>query len=89
MEEYYEAVNQENTGGDKMLKRDLRNIKRQNTEDLLKAWIDGVKVKKDSRMTHNISTIFFSNAQCSPTSKANISPILMNNRCASENLAEH
>lgn len=58
-QEYYEPVTQESISGDRMLKRDFINIKRQNTEDLLNAWIDEVKEKAESRMAHNTSTIFF------------------------------
>ena len=44
--------------GDRMLKTDLRKIKRQNIQDLLNAWIEGVKEKEESRMTHKTRTAF-------------------------------
>lgn len=65
-----------------IFKRDLRNIKRQNIQDLFNAWKQGVKEKEESRrknLEHNIRTIFFQ------TSKTNVSPIL---RFNTKNVAE-
>lgn len=44
-EEYYETLNQENISGDGVLRRDLRNSKRQSTQDLRNARTEGVRGK--------------------------------------------
>lgn len=43
--EDYETLNQENISGDGMLRRDLRNSKRQSIQDLWNARTEGVRGK--------------------------------------------
>lgn len=58
MEEYYEVLTTENISGGRMLKADLRKIKRQNIQDLLNVWTVGMQEKEESRMTLKTRTPF-------------------------------